>query len=243
MARRLQGGSKELTLERSSNVTWQKGNLSRAQRWQSLGVRGATVWLTGLPASGKSTVGAALEERLVSGGRFAYLLDGDNMRHGLCADLGFSDADRAQNVSRVGELARLFADAGAIAIVALVSPMDAARCAVRDSHARCGLPFLEVFVDTPLEVCMARDPKALYAKARAGEIHGFTGVDGPYEPPCRPDLRLTPELELAAAVGSVLELLDISSDPAPRRNEARLGAAGGSGSAGIRLIHKQNGVQ
>lgn len=230
-------------MEHSSNVTWQDGNLSRAQRWQSLGLRGSTVWLTGLPASGKSTIGAALEERLVRLGRFAYLLDGDNMRHGLCADLGFSDADRAQNVSRVGELARLFADAGAIAIVALVSPMDAARCAVRESHARCGLRFIEVFVDTPLEVCMARDPKALYAKARAGQIHGFTGIDAPYEPPSRPDLTLPPELEVPAAVATVLELLDICDESAGRRSEERLGAAGGSRSAGIRLIHNQNGVQ
>lgn len=230
-------------MEHSSNVTWQDGNLSRAQRWQSLGLRGSTVWLTGLPASGKSTIGAALEERLVRLGRFAYLLDGDNMRHGLCADLGFSDADRAQNVSRVGELARLFADAGAIAIVALVSPMDAARCAVRESHARCGLRFIEVFVDTPLEVCMARDPKALYAKARAGQIHGFTGIDAPYEPPSRPDLTLPPELEVPAAVATVLELLDICDESASRRSEERLGAAGGSRSAGIRLIHNQNGVQ
>ncbi len=230
-------------MEHSSNVTWQDGNLSRAQRWQSLGLRGATVWLTGLPASGKSTIGAALEERLVRSGRFAYLLDGDNMRHGLCADLGFSDADRAQNVSRIGELARLFADAGAIAIVALVSPMDAARCAVRESHARCGLWFIEVFVDTPLEVCMARDPKALYAKARAGQIHGFTGIDAPYEPPSRPDLTLPPELEVPAAVGAVLELLDICDESARRRSEERLGAAGGPRSAGIRLIHNQNGVQ
>jgi adenylyl-sulfate kinase len=230
-------------MEHSSNVTWQDGNLSRAQRWQSLGLRGATVWLTGLPASGKSTIGAALEERLVRSGHFAYLLDGDNMRHGLCADLGFSDADRAQNISRVGELARLFADAGALAIVALVSPMDAARCAVRESHARCGLRFIEVFVDTPLEVCMARDPKALYAKARAGQIHGFTGIDAPYEPPSRPDLTLPPELEVPAAVCAVLELLDICDKSARRRSEERLGAAGGSRSAGIRLIHNQNGVQ
>jgi adenylyl-sulfate kinase len=224
-------------MEHSSNVTWQDGNLSRGQRWHSLGIRGATVWLTGLPASGKSTIGAALEERLVRSGRFAYLLDGDNMRHGLCADLGFSDADRAQNVSRVGELARLFADAGAIAIVALVSPMDAARCSVRESHARCGLRFIEVFVDTPLEVCIARDPKALYAKARTGEIHGFTGIDAPYEPPSTPDLTLTPELEVPAAVGAVLELLDICDESARRRSEERHGAAG------IRLIHNQNGVQ
>lgn len=230
-------------MDRSSNVTWQNGNLSRAQRWQALGGRGATVWLTGLPASGKSTIGAALEERLVRAGHFAYLLDGDNLRHGLCGDLGFSEADRVQNTTRVGELARLFADAGAIAIVALVSPMDAARCTVRESHARCGLRFIEVFVNTPLAVCIARDPKALYARARAGEIHEFTGIDAPYEVPRKPDLTLTEDFDVPSAVDAVLESLEISSGAADRWGQERLGVAGGSRSADIRLIHEQNGVQ
>ncbi len=125
-------------MARSANVTWQDSNLSRASRWRALDARGATVWLTGLPSAGKSTLGAALEERLVCSGRFAYLLDGDNLRHGICGDLGFDEADRARNILRVGELARLFADAGAVAIVALVSPLAAARDEVRSRHTAPG---------------------------------------------------------------------------------------------------------
>ncbi len=231
-------------MDRSSNVTWQNGNLSRRRRWQALGAQGATIWLTGLPASGKSTIGAGLEERLVGDGRFAYLLDGDNLRHGLCGDLGFCEADRLANIARAGELARMFADAGAVAIVALVSPMQSARDAVRESHARCELRFIEVFVDTPLEVCVERDPKTLYARARAGEIHGFTGVDAPYEAPSRADLTITPDLAVPAAVQAVLELLD-GPDPITGRGgvQEHNGAAGVASSAGIGLVHNQNGVQ
>jgi len=229
-------------MERSSNVTWQDGNISRAQRWRSLGARGATVWLTGLPASGKSTIGAGLEERLISAGRFAYLLDGDNLRHGICGDLGFSDTDRSANIVRVGELARLFADAGAIAIVALVSPVDASRAAVRERHERCGLRFIEVFVDTPIEVCKARDPKALYSRAQAGEIHGFTGVDAPYEPPSRADLTLTDGLTVPAAVDALLELLDEPNGSSGHIGNERIQAAAATRSGGFRLIHEQNGV-
>lgn len=230
-------------MERSSNVTWQHGNLSRQQRWEALGTRGATIWLTGLPSSGKSTIGASLEERLVAEGRFAYLLDGDNLRHGLCGDLGFSDADRLQNVARAGELARLFADAGAIAIVALVSPMASARDAVRERHVRCGLRFLEVFVDTPIDVCVARDPKSLYARAQAGEIHDFTGIDAPYEPPSKADLTLTPDLDLATAVDTVLGLLEGCVPLTGRPNEQRNQTAPAASPAGVRLVHNQNGVQ
>ena len=178
------------------------------QRWRALDAHGATVWLTGLPASGKSTIGAAVEERLIDEGRWGYLLDGDNLRHGICGDLGFSAADRDTNIRRVGEVAQLFADCGAIAVVALISPLAAARAAVRACHERAGLSFFEVFVDTPLEVCVARDPKGLYAKALGGELHGLTGVDDPYEPPASPDLRLTPEVEVSQAVDDVLRLLE-----------------------------------
>jgi adenylyl-sulfate kinase len=201
--------------QHSPNVRWQEGNLTRMQRWQALGGRGATVWLTGLPASGKSTIGAALEERLVRSGRYAYLLDGDNLRHGICADLGFSEADRARNIARAGEIALLFADAGAIAIVALVSPLAAARRAVRGRHERLGLPFIEVFVDTPVGVCEARDPKGLYARARAGEVHGLTGVDAPYEAPHRADLVVTPEVAVPVVVDSVLQILEACAASAP----------------------------
>lgn len=148
------------------------------------------VWFTGLSGSGKSTVAVEVEQRLVSTGRAAYLLDGDNLRHGLNRDLGFSAADRDENVRRVGEVATLFADAGLVALVPLVSPYRAARQAVRERVTTTGLTFLEVFVDTPLEVCEARDPKGLYAKARAGELRGMTGIDDPYEAPLEPELVL-----------------------------------------------------
>jgi adenylyl-sulfate kinase len=194
-------------MDRSPNVTWQEGRLSRARRWRALQARGATVWLTGLPSSGKSTIGAALEERLVEDGTPAYLLDGDNLRHGICGDLGFSQADREANVLRAGEIARLFADSGAIAIVALVSPYERTRREVRQRHERDGLRFVEVFLDTPLAVCVSRDPKGLYARAAAGELTGLTGVDDPYQAPSRPEVRLTPDVAPAAAADAVIELL------------------------------------
>lgn len=204
----------------SPNVTWQESNLTRADRWRALDARGATIWLTGLPASGKTTLGAAVEERLVSGGRFAYLLDGDNLRHGICGDLGFGEADRARNILRVGELARLFADAGGVAVVALVSPLAAARDEVRARHAAAQLSFIEVFIDTPLEECARRDPKHLYERASAGELTGLTGVDEPYEPPSRPELTVTPDMELPAAVDAVLSLLRGAAEtPSPQRTE------------------------
>jgi bifunctional enzyme CysN/CysC len=171
-----------------SNVMWHANAVQRDQRPS----RGMTVWLTGLSGSGKSTVAVEVERRLVAAGRPSYLLDGDNLRHGLNADLGFAAGDRAENVRRVGEVARLFADAGVVAVVSLVSPYRADRDRVRAAHEEAGLRFLEVFVDTPLDLCEARDPKGLYAKARAGEITGFTGVDDPYEPPTNPELVLRP---------------------------------------------------
>lgn len=191
----------------SPNVTWYEGRLSRRQRWHAMDACGATVWLTGLPASGKSTLAAALEERLIGMGRWAYLLDGDNLRHGVSSDLSFSECDRKTNICRVGEIAALFADAGAVAIAALVSPFRAERCSVRERHAQNGLNFVEVFVDTPVETCAARDPKGLYARARAGELLNFTGVDDPYEPPSPPDVRVTEDMTVAAAVDLVIELL------------------------------------
>ncbi|MFC0108045.1 adenylyl-sulfate kinase [Kibdelosporangium aridum] len=173
----------------SQAVVWHSTAVQRTER----GSVGCTVWLTGLSASGKSTVAVELERRLVASGRPAYLLDGDNLRHGLNADLGFGAADRAENVRRAGEVAKLFADAGVVAVVSLISPYQADRDRVRAMHEQAGLPFVEVFVDTPVEVCEARDPKGMYAKARAGEITGFTGVDDPYEVPVAPELVLRPE--------------------------------------------------
>jgi bifunctional enzyme CysN/CysC len=186
------------------DVVWHEGAVGRADR----AGRGATVWLTGLSGSGKSTVAVEVERALVSRGRAAYLLDGDNVRHGLNADLGFSAADRTENIRRIGEVARLFADAGVVALVPVISPYRADRARARAIHEAVGLPFLEVFVDTPLALCEARDPKGLYARARAGEITGFTGIDDPYEPPEHPDLRLTPDDgDPAAQAARVLALL------------------------------------
>jgi bifunctional enzyme CysN/CysC len=186
------------------DIVWHPADVSRAER-PSLG---ATVWFTGLSGSGKSTVAAACERLLLADGRNAYLLDGDNLRFGLNGDLGFSAFDRSENVRRVGEVARLFADAGLVALVPLISPYRADRDRARAVHDAAGLPFYEVHVDTPLDVCEARDPKGLYAKARAGEITGFTGIDDPYEAPEHPDLVLTPEDgDAAAQAKRVLSLL------------------------------------
>jgi bifunctional enzyme CysN/CysC len=155
-----------------------------------LGHAGATVWLTGLPGAGKSTIGGAVEERLIAAGRSAFLLDGDNLRHGLNGDLGFDEEARRENVRRTAHVARLFAESGAIALVGLVSPYAADRQEAAALHAAVELEFIEVFVDTPLELCEQRDPKGLYARARAGELCGFTGVGAPYEAPAQPDLVL-----------------------------------------------------
>ena len=230
----------------SPDVVWQDGDLSRAQRWRALETVGATVWLTGLPASGKSTIGAALEAHIVRAGRFAYLMDGDNLRHGICGDLGFSAEDRLRNIIRAGELAKLFADAGGIAVVALVSPMADARDQVRKLHEEIGLQFVEVFVDTPLEICAARDPKSLYRRARAGEIHGFTGVDDPYERPASPDLVLPEGVTIPAALDAILELLDgfQRADTSPQQSSRAPGYPPGRGeSLAAHGGHPQNGVQ
>ena len=184
------------------NVVWQHGEVNRSARPS----RGATVWFTGLSGSGKSTVAAAVESALVASGRPAYLLDGDNVRHGLNADLGFTAPDRAENVRRVAHVAQLFADAGVVALVPVISPYRAGRQYARDIHVAAELPFVEVWVSTPIEECERRDPKGLYVKARAGELRGFTGIDDPYEAPEAPELVLpTHELTVAAAVDLVLQ--------------------------------------
>jgi bifunctional enzyme CysN/CysC len=201
-------GGHEAQTERSPNVRWQGATMTRRQRTEALGFSGATVWLTGLPAAGKSTIGQALEERLVAAGRPAYLLDGDNLRHGLNGDLGFDEAARAENVRRTAHVARLLAESGTIALVSLVSPYAADRELASALHAAEDLHFVEVFVSTPLEQCERRDPKGLYARARAGELPGMTGIDAPYEPPTQPDVVLhTCEEGIEAAVDRVLEAL------------------------------------
>ena len=192
----------------STNVVWHPGSRSTTERWRAIGSQGATVWFTGLSGSGKSSVAVAVENALLVAGRPTYLLDGDNLRHGLNGDLGFSAEDRHENVRRVGEVARLFADAGVMALVPLISPYVEDRDRARAAHALADLPFIEVFVDTPLEVCEQRDPKGLYAKARAGEIKGFTGIDDSYEAPPQPDLILRPEDgDPAAQAQQLLDLL------------------------------------
>lgn len=192
----------------SPNVVWHAGAISRDERWAAGRLGGATVWFTGLSGSGKSTVAVEVERLLLGAGRAAYLLDGDNLRHGLNGDLGFSEADRHENVRRASEVARLFADAGVVALVPLISPYRVGREQARAIHEAAGLRFVEVFVDTPIDECERRDPKGLYVKARAGELQGFTGIDDPYEPPSAPELVLTPaDGDPTAQAGRVLELL------------------------------------
>jgi adenylyl-sulfate kinase len=189
------------------NVSWQAGTVERSARWQRLNQNGATIWFTGLSGSGKSTIASAVEEQLIAAHRWAYRLDGDNLRHGVCADLSFSRSDRAENARRVAELALLFADAGAVALVCLVSPYAADRHHARKLHHQAGLDFVEVFVNTSLEECARRDVKGLYAQARGGALANLTGVGAPYEMPSSPDVELTENLDVAAAAARVLRAL------------------------------------
>jgi adenylylsulfate kinase len=173
--------------QKATNIVWHQGAVTRADRERLNGHRGATVWLTGLSGSGKSTIAVDLEKALLSRGVRAYILDGDNIRHGLNKNLGFSPADRTENIRRIGEVAKLFTDAGLVAITAFISPYRADRDQVR---ALMPDDFVEVLVDCPLEVCEQRDVKGLYEKARAGKIPEFTGISAPYEPPPKPELTL-----------------------------------------------------
>ena len=173
-----------------TNLTWQTLQ-PRERRWERMGQRPVIAWFTGLSGAGKSTVANAVDRALTEAGRHTMVLDGDNLRHGLNGDLGFTAADRVENIRRAAEVARLMAEAGLIPIVSLISPFRAERAAAR---AIAGdIPFLEVFIDTPLAVCEARDPKGLYDRARAGAIPNFTGISAPYEAPPEPDLTLATE--------------------------------------------------
>jgi bifunctional enzyme CysN/CysC len=198
-----------------TDIRWHPSALDRTYRWRATGQSGATIWFTGLPASGKSTIAVAVERALVESGRVAYLLDGDNLRHGLSDDLGFSPGDRAENIRRVGHLTRLLADAGVVALASLVSPLKSDREIARALNDAAKLPFIEVYVATPLAECEKRDPKGLYARARSGQLAGLTGVDAPYEPPDNPDLVLdTSNADIEQLAAQVIDLLDERS---PRR--------------------------
>ena len=194
----------------SPNIRWQRSALTRRQRWEALGSAGATVWFTGLPAAGKSTIASAVEAHLIAAGRPAFLLDGDNLRHGLNGDLGFDEHARRENVRRTAHVARLMAESGTIALVGLVSPYAADRQEAACIHADVDLPFVEVFVDAPLDLCERRDPKGLYARARCGELSGLTGIDAPYEAPERADLVLRSGHDsIEVTVGRVMQTLDV----------------------------------
>eukprot|EP00512_Aurantiochytrium_limacinum_P002819 CAMPEP_0171495648 /NCGR_PEP_ID=MMETSP0958-20121227/6259_1 /TAXON_ID=87120 /ORGANISM="Aurantiochytrium limacinum, Strain ATCCMYA-1381" /LENGTH=255 /DNA_ID=CAMNT_0012029655 /DNA_START=63 /DNA_END=830 /DNA_ORIENTATION=+ len=209
-----QKGHKDVTTNIKSshneNVIWSDALLDREERQKYLQSKhiGCTLYVTGLSGSGKSTVGAALEHKLLQMGVHAYRLDGDNIRFGLNAGLGFSAADREENLRRIGEVAALFADSGVVAITSFISPYKRSRENAREIHKRMGVPFYEVFADVPLEVAESRDPKGLYKKARAGEIKNFTGISDPYEAPDHPDLVLpTHQLSVEESCEKTIQFL------------------------------------
>ena len=196
-----------MSTPKAENLTWHIGEVDREARAAAHGHRGAVLWFTGLSGSGKSTIGHRVERMLIERGAFAYVLDGDNVRHGLNSDLGFAPEDRVENIRRIGEVARLFADAGGLVLSAFISPYREDRDRVRGLMGPG--EFVEVFVDTPLEICEARDPKGLYKKARAGEISNFTGLDAPYEVPENPEVHLeTANLSVDEAAAQVIRYLD-----------------------------------
>jgi len=197
-----------MTQQRATNVYWHEGDVTQADRNSLLGHRGATVWFTGLSGSGKSTVAVALERALYKQRRLSYRLDGDNVRLGINKNLGFSAEDRSENIRRIGEIAKLFVDAGVIVLSSFVSPYRADRDLVRKLHEDAGMVFIEIFVDVPLEEAERRDPKGLYKKARAGEIRNLTGISDPYEAPEAADLVLpSHRMSIEEEVGAVIALL------------------------------------
>ncbi len=197
-----------MTEQKSTNVTWHDGEVTRAERAKLLGHSGATLWFTGLSGSGKSTVAVALEKVLHGQGKLSYRLDGDNVRLGINKNLGFSAEDRAENIRRIGEIAKLFVDTGVIVLSSFVSPYRADRDLVRKLHEEAGMAFIEVYVEVPLAEAEKRDPKGLYKKARAGLIKNFTGIDDPYEAPEQPELILhTDKMSLQDEVQALLGLL------------------------------------
>jgi adenylylsulfate kinase len=206
-----------MTDRRATNITEFHSHVRRDERLKLLGQRGCTVWLTGLPASGKSTTAFELERALIRLGRLAYVLDGDNIRHGLCRDLAFSMDDREENIRRIGEVAKLFTDVGLITITSFISPYRIHRDQARAVHEAAQLDFFEVFIDAPLALCESRDPKGLYKKARAGELKGMTGVDDPYEVPLKPELVIkTADVRPPEAVEMMIKALELGRIIPPR---------------------------
>ena len=194
--------------QKATNVHWHEGDITRGHREKLLGHKGATIWFTGLSGSGKSTVAVELEGVLHEMGILAYRLDGDNVRMGINKNLGFSAEDRTENIRRIGEVAKLFADSGVIALSSFISPYVADRDGVRELHDAAGIDFIEVFVDCSLEAAEERDPKGLYKKARAGEIKNFTGIDDPYEAPTSPEIHLhSDQQSLSEEVEAILASL------------------------------------
>jgi adenylylsulfate kinase len=198
-----------MTQQKATNIVWHEGAVAREERQQKLGQKGCTIWFTGLSGSGKSTVAVALEQVLINNNKHAYRLDGDNVRHGLNKNLGFSAEDRAENIRRIGEVAKLFADSATITLTSFISPYQKDRDQVRQLHEEAGLPFIEIHVDCSLEEAEKRDPKGLYKKARAGEIKGFTGIDDPYEAPQQPELTLQSDKQsLQEELEQTMQLLE-----------------------------------
>ena len=196
-----------MTENKSKNIVWHESRVDRASRNEIFKQSGATLWFTGLSGSGKSTLAFTLEHLLIQKGYNSYVLDGDNIRHGLNNNLGFSDSDREENIRRVGEVSKLFADAGMIVLSSFISPFEKDRRLVRDIHQQDELPFIEVFIDTPIATCEERDPKNLYAKARRGEIKNFTGIDSPYEIPENPELVILPSSSPEESAESIFTYL------------------------------------
>ena len=198
-----------MTDQKATNVRWHQGEVTREDRNQLLGQKGATLWFTGLSGSGKSTVAVALEKALFQRGKLTYRLDGDNVRLGINKNLGFSAVDRAENIRRIGEIAKLFVDSGVIALSSFISPYQADRDRVRELHAESDYAFIEIFVDCSLAAAEARDPKGLYKKARAGEIKNFTGIDDPYEAPQAAEIHLhTDKMSLEEEVELIINYLE-----------------------------------
>ena len=193
----------------ATNVHWHEGEITPEMRAENMGQRGATLWLTGLSASGKSTIAVELERMLLSSGKHAYRLDGDNIRMGLNKNLGFSAEDRTENIRRIGEVTKLFADSGMISIASFISPYKIDRDHAREIHVDSKIPYFEVYVECPLEEAEKRDPKGLYKKARAGEIKGFTGIDDPYEAPESAEIVLkTHEMSIKESAQALYKLLE-----------------------------------